>query len=73
MDRSDLDKNCLLKRWIVFFFSKLDCEFYIGSIAKTVLKKIGTLIYMMKFCSSDVALYLDESTAQSYMDYCCYV
>ena len=40
------------------FSCKLDMSFYIVSIAKTVSKKIGTLIRSMMFLSAEVALYL---------------
>ena len=39
-------------------FSKIDWGTYIISIAKTVSKKIGTLIHSMKFLSPEVVLYL---------------
>ena len=44
------------------FSSKLDCDFYIISIAKTASKEIGALIPSMKFLSPEVALYLYKST-----------
>ena len=55
------------------FSSKLDWGSYIISTAKTVPKKIGTLIRSMKFLSPDVALYLYKSTIRPCMEYCCHV
>ena len=40
---------------------------------KTACKKIGTLIYSIKFLSPEVALYLYKSTIQLCMEYCCHV
>ena len=40
------------------FSSKSDKGCYIISIAKTASKKILALIHSVKFCSSEVALYL---------------
>ena len=55
------------------FFSKLDWDSYIISIAKTASKKIWALICSMKFFSPEVALYLYKSTIQPCMEYCCHV
>ena len=56
------------------FSSKLDWSSYIISIAKTASKKIGALIYSMKFLSPEVALYLYKSTiCGAGMEYCCHV
>ena len=55
------------------FSSKLDWGSYIVSIVKTSSKKIGALVYSMKFFSSKVALYLNKSTRQPYVEYCCHV
>ena len=57
----------------LIFASKLDCSSYVISIAKTASKKIGALIYSMKFLSPEVALYLYKSTIWSCMEYCCHV
>ena len=46
----------------LFFFSKLDWDSYIVSIAKTFFKKIGTLILSIKILYLEVALYLCKST-----------
>ena len=55
------------------FSSKFDWHSYIVSIAKTDFKKIGVLIWSMKFLSPEVALYLYKSTLWPCMDYCCHV
>ena len=54
------------------FSSKLDWGFYIVSIAKTASKKIGALILSMKFLSPEAPLYLNKSTIQPCMEYCCH-
>ena len=55
------------------FSSKLDYGSYTISIVKTASKKIGALIRLRKFLSPEVALYLNKSTIQPYMEYCCLV
>ena len=55
------------------FSSKLDWGSYIISIPKTASKKILALICSMKFLSPEVALYLDKTTIQPCMEYCCHV
>ena len=45
---------------------------FIISIAKTVSKKIGALIYSIKFLSPEVALYRYKSI-QPCMEYCCHI
>ena len=55
------------------FSSKLDWGSYIISVAKTASKKIGALIYSMKFVSPEVALYRYKSTIYPCMEYCCHV
>ena len=73
MDRSVLEEESPFKMLRLTFTSKLDCEFYIISIAKTVSKEIGALIPYMKFLSPGVALYLCKSTIRPCMEYCCHV
>ena len=55
------------------FFSKLDWNSYIISIAITVPKKIGALIRSMKFLSPELALYLYKSSMRPCMEYCCHI
>ena len=55
------------------FFSKLDWDSYISSVAKTTSKKIATLIRSVKFLSPKVAVYLYKSTIWSCMEYCFHV
>ena len=47
---------------LLTFSSKLDWDSYMISIAKTVSKKSGALIFYMKFLSPEVAVYLCKST-----------
>ena len=54
------------------FPSKFDWGSYIISIAKTVCKKIGTLIRSM-FLPTEVAMYLYKFTMRPCMKYCCHV
>ena len=73
IDGSVLGKKSSFKMLGLTFSSKLDCGFYIISIAKTASKKIGPLIHSMKFLSPEVTLYLYESTKQPCIEYCCHV
>ena len=59
MKKSKLDRSILC--WDSFS-SKSDWGSYIVSIAKTVAKKVVTLICFIKFVSSEVAVYLYKST-----------
>ena len=56
MDESVLEEKSYFKMLGLTFSSKLDWDFYIISIAKTVSKKIGALIRSMKFLFPEVAL-----------------
>ena len=60
MDRSVLEEKSSFKMLGLTFSSKLDWGSYVIPIAKTASKKIGALIYSMKFLSPEVALYLSE-------------
>ena len=71
IDGSILEENSSFKILGLAFSSKLDWGSYIISAAKTVSKKIGSLIRSVNFLSSEVALYLYKSNIQSYMEYCC--
>ena len=55
------------------FCSKLYWGSYIISYAKTDLKKIRGLSRSRKFFSSEVVLYLYESTILLNMQYCCHI
>ena len=55
------------------FSSKFDWKSYITSIAKTASKKIGALIWSMKFLSPEVALSLFKSIICPCMEQCCHV
>ena len=58
MDGSVLEEKSSSKKLGLTFSSKLDWGSYIISIPKTASKKIGALIYFMKFLSPEVAFYL---------------
>ena len=62
MDGSFLEEKSSFKMLGLTFSSKLDWGSYIISIAKTASKKIGALIYSMKFLSPEIALHLYKST-----------
>ena len=61
MDGSVLEEKLSFKILGLTFSSKLDWGPYMISIAKSALKKIGSLILAMKFLSPKVALYLYKS------------
>ena len=66
----------LMWKWMSLFLKKkhlLRCWGWPSLLAKTASKKIGALISSMKFVSSEVALYLCESTICPFMVYCCHV
>ena len=67
MDQSVLEERSSFKKLKLTFSSKLDRGSYIISIAKT------PLICSMKFVLYEVALYLNKSTIQPCMEYCCHV
>ena len=73
MDGSILEQKTSFKMLGLTFSSTLDWASYIVSVAKTVSKKIGSLIRSMKFLSPEVALYLYKSTIRPCMEYCCHV
>ena len=67
---SVLEEKWLFKMLGLTFSSKLDWGSYIISIAKSASRKIGVLIYSMKFLSHEVALYLYKSSIRQCMEYC---
>ena len=73
MDVSALEEKSSCKMLGLTFSSKLDWGSYMISIAKTASKKIGALIWAMKFLSPEVALYLYKSTIHPCMEYCCHI
>ena len=73
MDGSVLEEKTSFKMLGLTFSSKLDLGSYTVSIAKTASKKIGALIRSVKFLSPEVALYLNKSTIQPCIEYCCHV
>ena len=62
IDGFALEEKSLFKMLGLIFFSKSDWGSCIISIAKSASKKIGTLIYSMKFLSPEVAIYLYKNT-----------
>ena len=62
MDGSVCEEKSSFKILGLTFLSILDCGPYIISIAKSTSKKTGALILSIKFCSPEVALYLNKST-----------
>ena len=73
MDGSVLEEKSSFKMSGLTFFSKLDWDSNIISIAKTASKKIGDLIRSMKFLSSEVALYRYKSNIHPCREHCCQV
>ena len=73
VDGPVFEEKTFFKMLGLTFCSKLDCGFYIVSIANTASRKIGTLILSMKFISPEVALYIYKSTIRPCMEYCCHV
>ena len=49
MNRSALEEKSFFKMLVLIFSSKLDWGSYITCIAKTASKKIGALVFSMKF------------------------
>ena len=72
MDGSVFEEKWSFEMLGLTFSSKLDWGFYIISLAKSALKKIGALICSTKFLSPEVALYLCKSTIRPWIEYCCY-
>ena len=58
MNGSVLEEKSSSKKLGLIFSFKLDWGSYIISIPKTASKKIGALIYFMKFLSPEIAFYL---------------
>ena len=73
IDGSVLEEKSYFNMLGLTFPSKFDWGSYIISIAKTVCKKIGTLIRSMTFLPTEVAMYLYKFTMRPCMKYCCHV
>ena len=73
MDVSVLEEKSSFKILGLTLSSKLDWSSYIISVAKTISKKIGSLICSMKCLSPEVVLYLYKSIIHSCMEYCCHI
>ena len=73
MDGSAIEEKPSFKMLGLTFSSKLDWGSYIICIAKIISKKIGALIFSVKFLSPEVALYLYKPNIPQSMEYCCHV
>ena len=73
MNGSALEENLSCKMVIVYFSSKLECDFYIVSIAKTASNRNGALIRSVKFLLLVFDFDFYQSTIQDCMEYCCHV
>ena len=73
MDGSALEENLSCKMLVIYFSSKLECDFYIVSIAKTASNRSGALIRSVKFLSPVFDFYFFKSTIQACMKYCCHI
>ena len=71
MDGSVLEEKSSFIMLGLTFSSNLNWGSYIFSFAETASKKIGALIFSMKFLSPAVALYLYKSAIQPCIEYCC--
>ena len=73
MDGSVLEENLSCKMLVIYFSSKLECDFYIVSIAKTASNRSVALIRSVKFLLPVFDFYIYKSTIQACMEYCSYV
>ena len=73
MDEFVLEEKSSFKMLGLTSSYKLDWGSCIVSVAKTASKKIGALIYSIKFLSPEVDLYLHKSTIRTCMEYYCHV
>ena len=73
MDGSALEEKSSFKMLGLTVSSKLNFGSYIISIAKISSKKIGALIYSIKFLSPEVVRFLYKSIIRPCMEYCCQV
>ena len=73
MDGSVLEENLSCKMLVIYFSSKLECDLYIVSIAKTASNRSVALIRSVKFLLPVFDFYFYKSTIQACMEYCCHV
>ena len=73
MDGSALEENLSRKMLVIYFSSKLECDFYIVSIAKTPSNRNGALTRSVKFLLPLFDFYFFKSTIQACMKHCCYI
>ena len=69
MDGSVLEENLSCKMLLIYFSSKLECDFYIVSIAKTASNRSVALIRSVKFLLPVFDFYFYKSTIQACMEY----
>ena len=72
-DGSVLGENLSCKMLLIYFSSKLECDFYIVSIAKTASNRSVALIRSVKFLLPVFHFNFYKSTIQACMEYSCYV
>ena len=73
MDGSVLEENLSCKMLVICFSSKLDCDFYIVSIARTASNRSGASIRSVKFLLPLFDFYFYKSTIQGSIEDYCYV
>ena len=73
MDGSAPKENLPCKMLVIYFSSKLECDFYIVSIAETASNRSGALICSVKFLLPVFDFYFFKSTIQACMKYCCHI
>ena len=73
MDGSVLEENLSCKMLVIYFSSKLECDFYIVSIAKTASNRSVALIRSVKFLLPVFDFFFYKSTIQACMEYFCHV
>ena len=73
MDGSVLEENLSCKMLVIYFSSKLECDFYIVSIAKTASNRSVALIRSVKFLLPVFDFYFYKPTIQACMEYFCHV
>ena len=73
MNGSVLEENFSCKMVVIYFSSKLECDFYIVSVAKSASNRSGALICSVNFLLPVFDFYFYKSTIQDCMEYRCHV
>ena len=73
MDGSVLEENLSCEMLVIYFSSKLECDLYIVSIAKTASNRSVALIRSVKFLLPVFDFFFYKSTIQACMEYFCHV